>query len=200
MDVTILLPAGRLPLEVMTKAGELARKNDLRIYLSTLQNLRLLDVPEDKVDEIKQELRSMGLELKGPGKFPVPKVCIGQGHCNLGRMDPEELSGRLLGKFGDRSDVKQKLKIAVSACPLCCSGGKLTDIGIVATKNGYELYAGGKGGPNPRIGRRILKDATEDEVLEAFEKVFDFHQKMTDKKQRMAKLVDHEDFPYPEEV
>lgn len=200
MDVTVLLPAGRLPLEVMAKAGELAREHNLRIYLSNPQNLRLLDIPEDKVDKVKQEFKSMGMDLKGPGKFPLPKVCIGEKHCKLGKIDPEKLSSRILEKFGDRKDVKQKLKIAVSACPLCCSGGKLADFGVIATKNGYELYVGGKGGPHPRTGRRILKEATEEEVLDAMEKVFDFHQAMTDRKQRLVKLIDHADFPYPEEV
>ncbi len=200
MDVTVLLPAGRLPLEVMAKARDLSLEHNLRIYLSAAQNLRLLDVPEDKVEAVRQEFRNLGMDLKGPGKFPLPKVCIGEGHCKVGKIDSEQLSNRIMERFGSRTDVKPKLKIAVSACPLCCSGGKLVDIGVVTTKKGYELYAGGRGGPHPKVGRRVIKEADEAEILDAIGKLVDYHQSKTDKKQRMAKLVDEPDFPYPEEV
>jgi hypothetical protein len=38
MNITIMLPAGRLPLDVMVKAYELAEKYKLGVYLSTAQN------------------------------------------------------------------------------------------------------------------------------------------------------------------
>lgn len=200
MNITVLLPAGRLPLAVMGKAHELAERYGLGVYLSLTQNLRLINVPEDVADTVKAELAALGAQFKGPGKFPLPRVCVGETHCNLGIIDTELLSAKILARFADKAQTKPKFKIAVAACPLCCSAPKTTDIGIVASRAGFELYAGGKGGPYPREGRRILARATEEQVLEFVEKLVNFHDAHTKKKQRMRKLLDHPEFPYPDAV
>ena len=200
MDITVLLPAGRLPLGLMAKAHDVAEKYGLGIYLSTAQNLRLLDVPEERVNEVKKELATVGADFKGPGKFPLPRVCIGKTHCKLGVIDTEKLSDRILERFKGRPKTKPKFKIAVSGCVLCCSSPKTTDIGIVASKVGFDVYVGGKGGPHPRVGRRILHGVDEDTVLDAVEKIVEFHHTMSTQKQRMRKLIDHPEFPYPDEV
>ncbi len=198
MSVTVLLPAGRLPLDIMAKAHELAAKYNLGVYCSTAQNLRLMNVPETAVDEIKKSLAPLGADFKGPGKFPLPRVCVGKPHCNLGLIDTEDVNTKILERFKGRLNIKPKFKIALSACPLSCSGVKTTDIGIQATKKGYEIYVGGKGGPNPKVGRRIKRGATEAEVVDIIETLVDFHDRKTGKKQRMVKLLDDPEFPFVE--
>jgi len=200
MDITVLVPAGRLPLTLMAQVHEIASKNNLAIYLSTAQNLRILDVPEDLVEPIKKELIALGASLKAPGKFPLPRVCIGQGHCKLGVIDTSKVSARIVDAFKDKEKTKAKFKIAVSACGMGCASHKTTDIGIVASRKGFDVFAGGKGGTAPKVGRRILRDINEDEVLAAVKVLVDFHDLHTSKKQRMYKLLTHEDFPYPDEV
>jgi dissimilatory sulfite reductase (desulfoviridin) alpha/beta subunit len=200
MDITVLLPAGRLPLEIMEKAREVAEKYNLGVYLSTAQNLRLLDVAEEDVEEVKKELAAVGADFKGPGKFPLPRICIGESHCKMGVIDTEKLSSHILERFKDKEKTKPKFKIAVSGCVLCCSSPKTTDIGVVASKVGFDVYVGGKGGPYPKVGRRILKGVDENTVLDAVEKIVAFHDTHTKQKQRMRKLLDHPEFPYPAEV
>lgn len=200
MSLTVLLPAGRLPLPIMAKAHELASKYGLGVYLSTAQNLRFLEVPESAVAEFKEELGALGADFKAPGKFPLPRVCVGKPHCNLGLIDTAELSRKLLDRFKDRAKTKPKFKIAISACTLACSGTLLTDIAIMATKKGLDLYVGGKGGPNPKLGRRVIRGGREDEILNAVETLVEFHDQKTGKKQRMIKLLDDPEFPFPEAV
>lgn len=200
MNITVMLPAGRLPLDVMAKAHELAEKYRLGVYLSTLQNLRLTNVAEEDAEAIKAALAPLGVQFKGPGKFPVPRVCVGMPHCNLGIIDTERLSAVILARFKNKAFTKPKLKIAVSACPLACSGVLTSDIGVMATRAGLEVYAGGKGGPSPKAGRRIVRKATEAEALEVIERLVNFHDAHTNQKQRMFKLLDHPDFPFPQVV
>ncbi|SHO42871.1 nitrite reductase [Desulfopila aestuarii] len=198
VSITVLLPSGMLPLEWMAAAQRIAVQYSLRIYLSNAQNLRFIDVPEDVADTIKAELQALGCELKGPGKFPIPKVCIGQGHCNLGLIDTEKLSNRILEKFSSRAHTKAKFKIAVAACPLSCSDTKTSDIGIVATRIGFEVFAGGKGGPFPKVGRRIERNCDEERMLEIIAELVEFHDQKTEQKQRMNKLLDDAEFPFAE--
>lgn len=197
-SITILLPAGRLPLAIMAHAHQLAARHGLEIYLSTLQNLRLNNVPEHLVEEIKSSLAALGADFKGPGKFPIPRVCVGSPHCKLGLIDTATVSAAILARFADRDKTKAKLKIALSACVLSCSGTKTSDIGIVAGRNGYDLYVGGKGGAYPQLGRRIKKEVSEAEMLEVIAELIDFHDRKTTSKQRLAKLIDDPEFPFAE--
>lgn len=198
MSVTVLLPAGRLPLEIMERVHHFALKYDLGVYCSTAQNLRLLEVPESRVQEIKDELAPLGADFKGPGKFPLARVCVGKPHCNLGLIDMVELNSAIMSRFGQRKDVKPKFKIALAACPLGCSNPKTTDIGVIATKKGLELFVGGRGGPFPKIGRRVLREATVEEIVDAVGVVADFHALKTVTKQRMFKLLEDPEFPFAE--
>ena len=197
-NVTVLLTAGRLPLEIMGAAYKLAEKHFLQVYFSNMQNLRFNDVPENIVEEIKDTLTPLGARYKAPGKFPVPRVCEGKDRCNLGIIDTEDLSNKILDKFGGREKTKGKFKITLAGCTVCCSNPKTVDIGIVATRAGYEVYAGGKGGQLPKIGKRIQKNVSEDTVLNVIEVLVDFHDRKTKKKQRIYKLLADPEFPYDE--
>lgn len=194
VNLTVLLPAGRVPLNLLDKVNGIAQKFGLEIYLSTAQNLRLMSIREQDLDEIKQELAETGAVFKGPGKFPLPKICVGKPHCNVGIIDTQTLSNRITEYFKDRKNVKPKFKIAVSGCTLSCSGALLADIGVVATRKGFDVYAGGKGGPRPTVGRKICSSINEDRVLEVIEQLVDFHDAKTGKKQRMVKLLNEPDF------
>jgi sulfite reductase beta subunit-like hemoprotein len=198
ISITILLPGGRLPLDIMETALVAAKKYHLGIYLSTLQNLRLLNVPESLLEEIKKPFADLGAEFKAPGKFPTPRVCVGRGHCKLGLIDTEALSRKILAHFASRKKTKGKLKIAIAACAMGCSGIGTSDIGIIATRNGYDIYAGGKGGTYPKISRRFRRNVTENEVIQTIQILIDFHDRRTATKQRMYKLIDDPDFPYRE--
>ena len=197
VSITILLPGGRLPANIMETALGLARKYRLGLYLTTLQNLRLLDVPLSLLEEIKQPLADLGAEFKSHGRFPVPRVCVGIHHCKLGLIDTEALSRRILAHFAGKKTTKGKLKIAIAACAMGCPGIGTSDIGIVATRKGYDIFAGGKGGTYPKISRRIRQDVTEDEVIETLQTLIDFHDRKTVTKQRMYKLLDDPEFPFP---
>ena len=197
-SITVLLPAGRLPLELMTESQKIAEEFGCDMYFSTAQNLRIIDFPPEAEEQIRERLARLGAQFKAPGKFPIPRVCIGKGYCKLGVSDPKALSEKILARFADRENTKAKFKIAISACTMCCSGAKTTDIGIMATRDGYDLFAGGKGGPFPRVGVRIARGADDEQVLEMVQQLVDFHDLKTEKKQRIVKLLKEADFPFSE--
>ena len=180
----------------MDKVNELAKKYQLELYLSTAQNLRLMGIREEDLPVLRGELAALGAQFKGPGRFPIPRVCIGVRDCSMGIGDPERISALILERFKGREKTKQKFKIAISGCTLACSGVLTTDIGIMATRKGFDLYVGGKGGPSPKVGRRILRELDEQGVVAAVAELVEFHDAHTETKQRMIKLLDHPDFPY----
>ena len=196
-SITILIDEGLVPPEVMVKVQDLASRYGLQIYLSTMQNLRLLDMQDEDMETIKQELVAVGARIKGPGIFPLARLCVGSGYCSLGMTDTLAFSARITEKFKERK-VKPKFKIGLSGCPASCSNPLISDIGIKSTKSGYEVTVGGKGGTRPSTGRRIAKGLDEDEVLEIIEKLVDLHDQKAGKKMRMHKLLSDPDFPFEE--
>jgi NAD(P)H-nitrite reductase large subunit len=195
-----MLPGGKLPPDVLLKISELRNEFVFDIYLSTAQNMRLFNIEVADLEAIKRELAGLGVIFKRPGLFPLPKVCIGKNNCNLGLVDTDALSDRIIEHFTDLENVKPKFKIAISGCPAMCSGALLVDIGVVATRKGYDVYVGGKGGPRPKVGKRVLRGLEEDQVLRAIKEMVEFHQRNTTKKQRMFKLLSDPEFPFPAEV
>lgn len=194
--VTVLLQGGLLSPEKMEAINQVTRQYNLTCYCTTAQNLRLLGASDDNIDTLKKTLTESGLELKAPGRFPLPKVCMGMPFCNLGLADTFSLSDKIMEQYGSRTEVKPKFKISIAGCPASCSNSHLTDIGIVATRKGYDLYVGGKGGPLPRNGVKVATGLSDEEVLDAVGRLADFHAANTPIKQRMFKLLDKPDFPF----
>ncbi|RUM48129.1 MAG: nitrite reductase [Desulfocapsa sp.] len=198
ISITVLLPAGRLPLEIMGKAHELAQRYKFGIYFSLAQNMRMINVPQSAVDTVKEELAALGASFKGPNRFPLPRICIGKPHCNLGVADTEKLNRKILARFGDMQNVKARFKISIAGCTMGCPWTQSTDISVMATRSGYNVYTGGKGGLIPRVGRRIKVKATEDEVLDTIAVLIAFHDKKTKTKRRIFQLLNDPEFPFPE--
>ncbi|HSH12090.1 MAG TPA: nitrite reductase, partial [Desulfurivibrionaceae bacterium] len=197
--LTILLPGGALPKILLTRISELAGRFPFELYLSTAQNLRLYGIAPDDLDQLKAELAPLKVRFKEPGRFPLPRICIGKRSCNLGIIDTMAFSDLILARYGETS-VKPKLKIAIAGCPAACSNPMLADIGLIATRQGLDLYVGGKGGPQPRLGRRVLRQASDEEALAAIGRIVEFHNLRTAKKQRLVKLIDDPEFPFRPEV
>ncbi len=199
-SLTLLIAAGRVPVDLMEFILGIVKKYDLEIYLTDTQNIRLNGISSSVIDELKNELSDNCVAIKQKGQFPLPRVCVGKPYCNFGLIDTGEISELICKKFSSRKGVKPKFKIAVSACTLGCSGAKITDIGVEATGKGYNVFVGGKGGVAPKAGVKIKKNVDVQEMLETLEVLVDFHDRKTRKKQRMYKLLNLPDFPFNQDL
>ncbi len=195
MVITVILPSGRLSLEIMRAALELAEQYGLGVYFSTAQNMRLTEVRPENVDAIQAPLAALGARFKIPGMFQKPRICNGSKYCKMGLIDTQSLSDRLLELYW-HVPTKPKLKIAIAGCKFNCSNPKLADIGIFATPKGLDVYVGGRGGGNPLVASCIATAVSEDEVVEMVGTLLHYHNSTGKKKQRMFTLMDRDDFPY----
>ena len=199
-SLTVLRPCGLVSPDFFQTMAGVVKKYNLTVYLSTAQNLRLLEVKNSDRKAIMAELAAAGARFKGEMKFPLPRVCVSTPHCKLGKTDTFGLSDAIMARFGDLEEIKPKLKIAISGCPVACAGSLTTDIGVVATRSGLDVYVGGKLGAYPKVGRRILRRVDKERVLEVIDELVAYHYKKTKIKQRLYKYLNEPDFPYPEAV
>jgi NAD(P)H-nitrite reductase large subunit len=70
----------------------------------------------------------------------------------------------------------------------------LADIGVIGTRDGVEVFAGGKGGAAPIVGRRIARGVALGEMIRIIEALVAFHQHKGVPDQRIAELMDDPEF------
>lgn len=98
------------------------------------------------------------------------KLCSGGYVCDNNVQDSLGLGLKLDKMFSGRR-LPFKMIISVSGCGRCCSEPLVKDIGIVASQDGYSLFAAGAAGARPRIARKLLDNLDEGEVVDTVEKI-----------------------------
>jgi NAD(P)H-nitrite reductase large subunit len=79
--------------------------------------------------------------------------------------------------------------MAVSGCPNSCAEPAIKDIGVMGTARGYTLMVGGSAAATPRLAEVVAKELSEEEVLEAIERIINFY-KSSGTKKRLGKFIE----------
>lgn len=116
------------------------------------------------------------------------KACPGTRFCRLGQQDALELGLRLEEAFLGRP-APNKLKIAVSGCPLCCAESRVRDIGFVGSKRGYSVVVGGAAAGKPRVAELLADEVGADEAFALCGRIMDAYFRLG-KKKRLGELLD----------
>lgn len=187
--VTVILPSGELPIEWMKVATEVAEKYNLKIYFSLAQNLRLIGVKEEDIEAVKAPFAALGAQFKTKGKIHKPRMCTGKRYCNMGHIDTDALSAKIMARYGSEM-VGTKVKLSIAGCGNCCSNPKKSDIGMLASAKGINIYLGGQMGRNPSDGVLAVKNTDDDKVLEVIGRVVEFYQGLEGKKMRLCRHLE----------
>jgi NAD(P)H-nitrite reductase large subunit len=182
-------PMGMLSPEFLESLLEVVKKWDIPIIkITSGQRIALVGIPENKVDEVWDELgRNIGRATELCVHYV--QACPGTSVCKLGVQDSLGLGGELEEEFLGE-DYPAKVKIAVSGCPMCCAESKLRDVGVVGTKKGYDVYFGGNAGNKARIGDQIASSLTRDEVKETVRKILAYYKENARKRERSARFCE----------
>ena len=122
--------------QTLVKIGEIAKKYNSIIKLTSreeieIQEIDLCDI-EDMVDEFeKEDILINGTE--GP-LFRSIMACPGEGHCNLGLIDTNEIAKDIEEDYAEKP-ANYKFKLGITGCPNRCLAVTTTDFGI----NGVKL-------------------------------------------------------------
>ncbi|MDQ0219965.1 nitrite reductase [Peribacillus cavernae] len=165
-------------------------KEDDTLELTTFQQL-YLEVPEEKKEEIIQELKQVGLFC-----YPVGNYVKSLRTCNFCKGEEEEgmpvakeLNNRVAGK-----PVPITLKVAYTGCPIGCGEPMLNDIGVMKIRDHYNLYFGGKAkGRDAEVGFLFLENLTEKQLYSAVEQIIDLYAKTGKKREPFYKFIKRND-------
>lgn len=184
-------PAGLIDSAQLRRVADVAdRFNVDQIKLTSAQRIALIGLAEEDLDAAWQALEAEIGYTTGHCVRSV-KICPGTDCCKRGLQDSLDIGLKLDSQYHGRP-LPWKLKMGVSGCPNDCGETCIKDIGLIGTPRGWHLQVGGNGGSQPRLSRRVLEHASEQQVLAAIERLFSWFIAQG-RKARLGRLLEEVD-------
>src|SRR4051794_14348393 len=164
------LQSGRTYGSVLKRVADLAdhfgqHPDGGRIRTTTEQKLVLLDVPEERVDELVAELAGCDMEVRPSAFRRGMMACTGLEFCKLAIVETKARATWLTDELERRlPDWAEPVSINVNGCPNSCARFQLADFGLKGSLvpgpdgepvPGYQVHLGGHLGMESSFGRKL---------------------------------------------
>jgi sulfite reductase (ferredoxin) len=142
---TVTCPLGDLTSDQMRALADIAQRYAGGNARTTVeQNLVLRWVPQNKLVELYQELKSLGLGEPGAGSIVDVTACPGTDTCKLGIASSRGLAGELRNRLGEKQAAMEQpirnLRIKISGCFNSCGQHHAADIGFYGNSRNVAGY------------------------------------------------------------
>ena len=179
--------AGRVSGTILTAVADLVeRVGSDRIRLTPYQKLVILDVPDDKLDELIAGLDALGLQSKPSHWRRNVMACTGIEFCKLSFAETRVKAQSLVPELESRlADINLQLDVPITVningCPNSCARIQVADIGLKGqmvddgeggSVEGFQVHLGGSLGQDSGFGRKLRQHkVTSDELTDYIERL-----------------------------
>ncbi len=177
---------GRLTAEQMHALASLAeRYGDGHLRTTIMQNIVLVNVPNEKTPAMVAELKGIGLEVEPTVFYRGAIACTGTEFCKLAISETKGFTKWLIGEMEERMPAfDQQIKLHVTGCTNSCGQHWIADIGLEGKKikkdgalvDAYYFCVGGAVGENARAARPIGYRAAAEDCPQAIERLLQGYQ------------------------
>ncbi|MGQ0479929.1 MAG: nitrite/sulfite reductase [Pseudonocardia sp.] len=161
--------AGRVSGTILTQVADAAeRVGSRRVRLTVQQQLLVLDVPDDRVEQLTTELAGLGLQVNPSPWRRHTMACTGIEFCKLAIVETKgralTLVAELEERLADIPDLDTPIAIHLNGCPNACARTQTADIGLkgqIVTDDdgnqvpGFQVHLGGGLGLDAGFGRKV---------------------------------------------
>jgi sulfite reductase (ferredoxin) len=161
--------AGRVSGTILSQVADLAEAaGSDRIRFTPYQKLVILDVPDDRLDELKAGLDALGLPAQPSHWRRNLMACTGIEFCKLSFAETRKRSQTLVPELEQRlEDINAQLDVPVTVningCPNSCARIQVADIGFKGQMvddgdgpvEGFQVHLGGSLGLDSGFGRKL---------------------------------------------
>jgi len=172
---------GRITPEQLRVAASLSDQYaDGRIRTTIMQNLLIVNVPEQHAATVATELESAGLPVQASVFARGTVACTGSEFCKLALTETKGFARWLSEELEDRlPDFQEQLKLNITGCPNSCGQHWIADIGIEGKKikvagrmvDAYYFCVGGALGQFASIARPVGYRCAATDVPDAIERL-----------------------------
>jgi sulfite reductase (ferredoxin) len=179
--------AGRVSGTILSTVADLAeRAGSNRIRFTPYQKLIILDVPDDKLDELIAGVEALGLQSRPSHWRRNLMACTGIEYCKLSFAETRGRAQDLVPELERRlEDINSQLDVPVTVningCPNSCARIQVADIGFKGqmvddghggSVEGFQVHLGGSLGLDSGFGRKLRQHkVTSDELGDYIERV-----------------------------
>jgi sulfite reductase (ferredoxin) len=179
--------AGRVSGTILSAVADLAeRAGSDRIRFTPYQKLVILDVPDDKLDELIAGVEALGLQTRPSHWRRNLMACTGIEFCKLSfaetRGRAQDLVPELERRLEDiNSGLDVPITVNINGCPNSCARIQVADIGFKGqmvddghggSVEGFQVHLGGSLGLDSGFGRKLRQHkVTSDELGDYIERV-----------------------------
>jgi sulfite reductase (ferredoxin) len=172
--------AGRVSGTILSAVADLARQaGSDRIRFTPYQKLVILDIPDDKVDDLVGGLEALGLHTKPSRWRRNLMACSGIEYCKLSfaetRVRAQTLVPELERRLADiNSELDVPITVNINGCPNSCARIQIADIGFKGqmvddghggSVEGFQVHLGGSLGLDSGFGRKLRQHKVTSEEL-----------------------------------
>ncbi len=194
------IPGGITNPQTLRKIADISERYGAQaLKLTSAQRIAIVGLPEEKLDEIWEELGEKPGAAIGMCVRSV-KICPGTTFCKRGQQNSVEVGLAMDERYHGMS-LPWKFKMGVSGCPNDCGEACIKDLGLIGSPKGWNIMVGGNGGSRPRLSHKLLEHVpTDDEALAIADHIVQWF-KAKEKKGRLGKYIDEVGFEaFKEEV
>ncbi len=158
----------------MIAIADLADRFGGDIRLTRQQNFIVTGVPNERIDEVKGELETIGFPLEINPVRGNSIACTGEPHCNFSVAETKTRLGALIDALDERFGMQiADLRLHLDGCPHACAQHWVGDLGFQGTtarddggvrRQAYDIFVRGSLGPEPEIGRSLFRRVPTDEL------------------------------------
>jgi sulfite reductase (ferredoxin) len=161
--------AGRVSGTILSAVAEIAEKaGSDRVRFTPYQKLIVLDVPDDKLDDVVSALEALGLPSRPSQWRRNLMACTGIEYCKLSFAETRVRAQGLVPDLDKRlEDINAQLDVPVTVningCPNSCARIQVADIGFKGQMvddgdgpvEGFQVHLGGSLGLDSGFGRKL---------------------------------------------
>ncbi|TAJ80326.1 ferredoxin--nitrite reductase [bacterium] len=178
--VGLAVPVGRISTEQMLEVARLAEvcgNGEIRITVG--QNLIIPNVPDSKIGDLTVEPLLQELRYDPSEVMRALVSCTGIDYCHFALIETKELALKTARYLEEKMGKTKPVRIHWSGCPAGCGNHAVADIGLLGKNirvNGdvvdaVDVFVGGRSGPNPKHGTKLLEDVPCDELPQVLERL-----------------------------
>ncbi len=180
VTLRIMVPKGEMGHRQLKRVAELSEiYGDQRVRTTNRQNLELHGIPKENAEEVKREIRKIGLGTTGFYGLRDIVPCVGTTYCPKAVSETRALYDLLqpLVAQPKYAGIEKAAVINITGCPNSCSPYRIADIGFrgsrireeLGSTEGYEVTLGGT---PERLGE-VFGEFKRDDCPGVVEKILD---------------------------
>jgi sulfite reductase (ferredoxin) len=171
---------------------EIVRNFRPGIRLTPLQDVLLINIPEEKIGEIKGEMKKYGIKTEnGYSRLRTNAMaCPALPTCGLALAESERYLPSLIDELEKRGYGNEDIKVRMSGCPNSCSRPPVAEIGIIGTSpHKYNIYLGGNY-EGTRLNQLFEEYVDESILAERISSLIDLYNETEMKHERFGDFCD----------